>query len=67
MARYGNGCILWGGVAPTTYVSFQDTWQWTMVGGWEELVMPPPLPAPRFYHTLNVLSNGDLFMFGPWR
>ena len=71
MARYGSGCIMYGGVGRTqgTNVSFpefdllDETWQWTPDGGWVELT-PPNTPPPRFYHTLKELSDGSLFLYG---
>jgi len=65
MARYGAGCLMFGGVGDPSlnYPNYGDTWFWTPTGGWTELTLSPS-PSPRFYHTLVPMSNGELIMFG---
>ena len=66
-ARYRGGCLLYGGVGPGTqgYPVHNDTWFWTLEGGWVELTATlDRAPRPVFYHTLCTMSNGELFMFG---
>ena len=77
IARYGDGCLMFGGTAltpgtygpdhsvatPPSFAMLNDTWYWTLAGGWEELhfdVAPPP----RMYHTLKELSDGTLLLYG---
>ena len=70
MARYNEGCLLFGGIGVSPgYVVYSDTWFWTPFQGWRQLLTSPeqralPHPSPRFYHTLNELSDGNLFLFG---
>ena len=72
IAKYGEGCILFGGVQRTdgdanawpVFSLLDDTWMWTLARGWEQLEITGPTPPPRFYHTLKELSDGSLFLYG---
>ena len=72
IAKYGDGCLMFGGVGRiqgtnTSWPVFDlldETWYWTLAGGWVQMTFDGPTPPPRFYHTLKELSDGTLFLFG---